>query len=369
MKTFKIAPSVVSLDTAEEFCGRYYINENDLVITNDFTWNKFFKNQRAGNLIFIQNYGVGEPNDEMVEHICRDIKSEYTRVIAIGGGTVLDVAKLFALRQTSPVTDLFDKNIPAIKEKRLILVPTTCGTGSEITNISILEFKKRHTKFGLADDALYADEAVLVPELMDGIPFSVFAASSVDALIHAFESYLSPKASVFSRTFSIQAAKMILSGYKKIENGAELSPELLRSFLVAADFAGIAFSNAGCAAVHAMSYPLGAEFHIPHGEANYAVFSGVFKTYMKMKPDGAIGLLCRIISKILGCDGADALDELDRLLDSAVLKKKRLGEYGMTREQITEFAASVTENQKRLLSNSYVPLTTEQIAEIYAELY
>ena len=369
MKTFKIAPSVVSLDTAEEFCGRYCINENDLVITNNFTWNKFFREQNAGSLIFIQDYGTGEPNDEMVERICGDIKKEYKRVIAIGGGTVLDVAKLFALRKTSPVTDLFDKKFAAIKEKQLILVPTTCGTGSEITNISILEFKRRHTKFGLADDALYADEAVLVPELMDGIPFGVFAASSVDALIHAFESYLSPKASVFSQTFSLRAAQMILSGYKQIDGGAKLSPKMLKNFLTAADLAGIAFSNAGCATVHAMSYPLGAQFHIPHGEANYAVFYGVFKTYMKLRPGSKLSLLSELVSKILGCDDEDALDELDLLLDRSLLKKKRLSEYGMTRDQITQFAESVTENQKRLLSNSYVPLTTKQIAEIYAELY
>lgn len=367
MRQFKIAPKVTLLDTCEEFIGVYDINENDLIFTIEDIWSAYFKGVPAGDVIFIEKYGIGEPTDEMIEAVYSDIKKPYNRVIAIGGGTVLDCAKLFALKQPSPVSDLFDRKIPAVKDKTLLLVPTTCGTGSEVTNISILEFKKRHTKFGLADDALYADEAVIVPGLLYKLPFKVFAASSIDALVHSTESYLSPKATEISKMFSVRAMKIILGGYKKIACGGELKA-LLPDFCLASTMAGIAFSNAGCAAVHAMSYPLGAKFHIPHGESNYAMFTGVFKKYMEINPGGAISELNKITADILGCETERAYNALEELLDGAILKKKTLHEYGMTRDMIGEFADSVIANQQRLMANNYVYLDKDALIDIYTKL-
>ena len=324
----------------------------------------------AGTVLFIGDYGRGEPNDEMVEAIAADIRKPYSRVIGIGGGSVLDIAKLFALKQTLPVTDLFDKILPAEKTKQLVLVPTTCGTGSEVTNISILEFKKRHTKFGLAADQLYADDAVLIPELLDGLPFTVFATSSIDALVHSTESYLSPKATAFTRAFSVQAMTSILTGFRTIrDQGKEVLPALLPDFCIASTMAGIAFGNAGCGAVHAMSYPIGAEFHVPHGESNYAMYTGVFRKYMQKQPDGDIAELNRIMAAAIGCSPDAVYDELETLLNSSILQKKALHEYGMTRAQIEEFTDSVIQNQQRLLGNNYVFLSRDELIEIYTGLY
>ncbi len=370
MKQFNVAPKITMLDVCDEFIHEYNINENDLVFTIEATWSAYFQNVSAGTVIFIEKYGQGEPTDQMIEAIYHDITNSYNRVIAIGGGTVLDCAKLFALKQTSPVTDLFDKKIPAVKDKTLLLVPTTCGTGSEMTNISILEFKERHTKFGLADDALYADEAVLVPELLNKLPFGVFAASSIDALVHSVESYLSPKATPISKMFSVQAMTLILSGYKQIAaKGKGVLKELLPNFCLASTMAGIAFGNAGCAAVHAMSYPLGAQFHIPHGESNYAMFTGVFQKYMEICPDGAIKALNEMMAEILGCDAVNVYDELEDLLNTAILQKKSLHEYGMTEPMIEKFTDSVIANQQRLLSNNYVFLDREALIDIYTKLF
>ena len=91
-------------------------------------------------------------------------------MIAVGGGTVLDVAKILSLRHVSPILDLYDGKLPVEKGKELILVPTTCGTGTEVTNISILSLVSRRTKKGLANDAMYADQAVLIPELLGACP-------------------------------------------------------------------------------------------------------------------------------------------------------------------------------------------------------
>lgn len=374
MKTFQVVPKISILDTVKEFIEKFSLSPEDLVIASPSIWNRYFQEAQAGQVILIRKYGSGEPTDEMVEAISKDVTKPYKRVVAIGGGTVIDAAKLFCLEKFMPVGDLFDHVFPAVKKVPLVIVPTTCGTGSEMTNISILEFKSRHTKFGLADDALYADDAVLVSQLLETLPFSVFAASSIDALVHSLESYLSPKATELSETLGLQAAKMILTAYKKIkEAGEEKKKEVIEAeagkVLTASAMAGIAFGNAGCGTVHAMSYPLGAVYHVPHGEANYAVFTGVFKTYMKYLPEGKIKILNEELAKTLGCEQADVYIKIEELLNENLLRKKSLKEYGLSRAELSEFAHSVIANQQRLLENSYIPMTEEQILSIYESLY
>lgn len=374
MKTFQVVPKISIMDSAEEFVQTFRLSEEDLIITSSSTWNVYFKEVKAGQVMLIRKYGSGEPTDEMVEAIAADIQKPYKRVVAIGGGTVIDVAKLFCLEKVTPVTDLFDHVFPAVKKVPLVIVPTTCGTGSEVTNISILEFKKRHTKFGLADDAIYADDAVLIPQLLEGLPFSVFATSSIDALIHSVESYLSPKATAISESFSLRAARMILTAYKNIEKaGADRRTDAmkaeLKKVLIASAMAGIAFGNAGCGTVHAMSYPLGANYHVPHGEANYAMFTGVFKTYMEYEPAGKIAVLNKELADILECPVEAVYKKIEELLNGSILQKKSLSEYGLTKTELKEFAESVIHNQQRLLGNSYIPMTEEMILTIYEKLF
>ncbi len=369
MKTFQVVPRISMAETATEFIESFRLSKDDLIITSASVWDAYFREAEAGQVIPIRKYGKGEPTDEMVEAVAADIQIPYKRVVAIGGGTVIDVAKLFCLERYLPVTDLFDRVFPAVKKVPLVIVPTTCGTGSEVTNISILEFKKRHTKFGLADDAIYADDAVLIPQLLKGLPFSVFATSSIDALIHSVESYLSPKATPMSETFSLEAAKMILTAYKRIGAAGETMKDQLKQVLIASTMAGIAFGNAGCGTVHAMSYPLGANYHVPHGEANYAIFTGVFKTYMEYDPTGKIATLNKELAKILECGETEVYEKTEELLNGSILQKKSLSEYGVSKAETAEFAKSVVANQQRLLGNSYIPMTEELILKIYHQLY
>jgi len=354
MKQFSLVPEIVLFNTCEEFVINCKIGAGDLIITSKHTYVAYFESLiKDAEVIYIRKYGQGEPSDDMVEAMYADVKNiDYKRVVAIGGGTVIDAAKLFALKTVSPVLDLYDHLIPAVKDKELLILPTTCGTGSEVTNISILALNSRHTKMGLAVTELFADKAVLIPELLHDLPFQFFATSSIDALVHAMESYLSPKASPFTETFSIQAIEMIISGYQKIAaNGEAARMLLLNDFLIASTYAGIAFGNAGCGAVHAMSYPLGAIYHVPHGEANYAMLTGVFKTYMKLNPTGKIKRLSSILVKLLGCQEDSVYDELEKLLNK-ILQKKLLHEYGVTKEELISFTDSVMEKQGRLMANN-----------------
>ena len=374
MQQLMIRPTIHKFDTAKEFAEGFSLGKGDLVLTNQYIYEPYFGSLGLDcEVIYQEKYGAGEPSDDMAEAIYADIyaqgKEAPKRIIAIGGGTILDLAKLYSLKQTSPILDLYDGKIPVEKDKKLILVPTTCGTGSEMTNISILALNSRGTKKGLANDQMYADDAVLIPQLLEGLPDYVFSTSSIDALIHAIESSLSPKGNVYTRMFGYRAIEMILNGYKVIrDQGMEARKPLLGDFMLASNYAGIAFGNAGCAAVHALSYPLGATYHVAHGESNYAMFTGVMKNYMELKTDGEIAVLNRFVADILECPVRYVYEELEKLLN-VLIPKKALHEYGVTEAQLDEFADSVMENQGRLMANNFVPLDRERVYKIYRELW
>ncbi len=370
MKELSVRPEIYKYDSAKEFAEAFRLQKGDLILTNEYIYRPHFGAlDLECDVICQENYGTGEPTDEMAEAILKDIKGEPKRIIAIGGGTVLDLAKLFALKQVSPVLDLYDGKLPIKKNKELILVPTTCGTGSEVTNIAILALISRGTKKGLAVDEMYADAAVLIPELLSGLPFGVFSASSIDALVHAVESTLSPKANATTRMFGYRAIEMILKGYLEIaEKGPGARLMLLDDFLTASNYAGIAFGNAGCAAVHALSYPLGAVYHVPHGESNYAMFTGVLKNYMELRPEGELLKLNRFIADLIGCPISDVYDETEKLLN-VLLPKKPLHAYGMKETEIEQFTDSVLENQQRLLVNNFAKFDRDRILKIYRELF
>lgn len=371
MKSFAIKPEIIQFDTGKQFCETYQPGEGDLILSNEYIFEPYLSAYCSKvTTVYVEKYGTGEPSDEMVEAIYADIADkEYKRVFGVGGGTVLDLAKLFALKTISPVCDLYSKKFPAIKNKELFLIPTTCGTGSEVTNISILELKSLGTKMGLAEEALFADKAILIPELLEGLPFRFFATSSIDAFIHAVESYLSPKATDFTKMYSVKAIEMILSGYQQIASqGEEARISLLTDFQIASTYAGIAFGNAGCAAVHAMSYPLGATYHVAHGESNYVMFTGVLNMYQKLKPQGRIQKLKKLLAELLECEEDAVYEKLEELLNHLCMKKA-LHEYGVTKGELREFTESVMKGQGRLMANNYTELSEDVVYEIYEKLW
>ena len=210
---------------------------------------------------------------------------------------------------------------------------------------------------------------MLIPQLLEGLPFKVFAASSIDALVHAVESALSPKATPYTKLFGYKAIEMIIRGYQTIaKKGPESRFSLLNDFLLASNYAGLAFGTAGCAAVHATSYPLGGKYHVAHGESNYAMFTGVLKNYMELRRDGEIAVLNQYLADLLGCMTNVVYDELEKLLDQ-ILPKRPLHEYGVTREDLPVFAHSVVTEQGRLMANNFVPLDEERVLKIYQELF
>lgn len=371
MKVFWQRPRVHKFTTACEFVEEFKIGEGDFILSSSSVYRKYFEGLVSGAVVhFKSEYGSGEPTDTMIDQLIEDFnKTECSRIIAIGGGAVIDMAKLLVLDGMAPAADYYQRKVSPVKVRPLIAVPTTCGAGSESSNVTIAEITTLNTKLGLAVDELFPDEAVLIPELLTELPYSFFATSAIDALIHAVESWVSPKASIYTEMFSRKAAEMILSGFKMIAgNGPEYRFRLLEEFLVASDMAGIAFGNAGTGAVHAMSYPLSGVYHVTHGEANYQFLTAVFRKYNELAPNGKINELNGFFAEVLGCSVHEVYNELERLLGSMIARKP-LREYGMKEEEIKEFPETVFENQQRLLNQSYIKFSKRQMEEIYQELF
>lgn len=219
MKEFLIEPKICLFEKCKDFIEVFHPNEKDLIITTEFLYKSYFeKFNLSSNIIYQDKYGTGEPTDEMIEKIYKDIEAlNFQRIIAIGGGTIIDIAKIFVLKNILPLSDLFEKKILSVKDKKLIIIPTTCGTGSEVTNISIVNLLSKNTKMGLATSELFAEHAVLITELVLNLPHYVFSTSTIDALVHAVESALSPKATDYSKLFSYEAIRKILISLKKIK--------------------------------------------------------------------------------------------------------------------------------------------------------
>ena len=374
MQALRVVPTIHYFDTFKDFNDEFKLGKGDLLVTNQWMYDPYVKPLGIDMpVVYQEKYGSGEPTDEMMDAMKAEMdKYDYNRIIAFGGGTIVDCCKVLACDIPDKVADLYTGKVAPKRVKELIVVPTTCGTGSEVTNVAVASIPSLNLKKGIADEETYADVAVLIPESLQGLPDKVFATSSVDALIHAVESFLSPKASPFTEMYSIKAIEMIMNGYKEIiekgGNTKENRADLLKDFCLAANYAGIAFGNAGCGAVHALSYAHGGAFHIPHGEANFICFTEVFKMYMRKQPVGKIQIANKLFADVLGCAEADVYTALDDFLGK-IIEKKPLKEYGMTEDQVAAFAKSTVDNQQRLLGNNYVPLTEEEIAEIFQNLY
>ena len=373
MNTFHIVPEIAEYQTFADFAKDMKLDASDLIFTSEHFYETDLKKEGLeSQYLFRNHYGSGEPTDTMVNAILEDLeKKSYGRIIAVGGGAILDMAKVLAVAEKGErVDDLYERTGSLKQLHPLIAVPTTCGTGSEVTNISIINRTSRGTKQGIVSPAMYPEKAVLIPGLLESLPYKAFATSSIDAMVHATESYLSPKATAFSKLFSEQALALILPCWQKAAakgSPAEWKPygaELLR----ASTYAGIAFGNAGCAAVHALSYPLGGEYHVPHGEANQVMFAPVLKKYAEKNPEGRLGELSDFLASILQCSSEEALTELYALMDK-ILVRQPMRQYGVRKEELETFTDSVLVSQQRLLGNNYVELSREDILDIYMQAF
>lgn len=371
MQLFKQFTKINLFHDIQSFATTVKIDDKDFILA---TKSVFEKHLRVLNLpahiIFRSDYGHSEPTDIMTDALIEDFrKTDCKRIIAIGGGSVIDMAKVLMLKSEGNTEDIFLRRVPIIKEHQLIAVPTTCGAGSEVSSVSIVSLTRKSTKVGLADDAITPDYAALIPDLLTDMPYNIFVTSAIDALIHAIESFVCPKANRYTDLFSEEATRTIVKGFSSIRaEGKEARYRLFEDFLIASNMAGIAFANSGTGAVHAMSYPLSTKYGVTHGEACYQMFTAVFQEYQRQKPKGKIQRIILLLADILNCEAAEVFFKLEELLQN-IIPRQPLREYGMKEEEIEEFADNVIELQERLLSQSYVRFSRETMCRIYRALF
>lgn len=371
MNYFQQKTAILQYAQISDFLNDFTFYEDDYILASRTIYDAYFKEHAAcAHVAFHSDYGKGEPTDIMLDAMLEDMrKTNCKRIIAIGGGSVLDCAKLFVFQGDACAQDMFLQKVVLIKDKELIAIPTTCGSGSEVSRISICELTSLHTKLGLAIDALYPDKAILLPSLLEKLPFFYFVTSGIDALIHASESFVSPKSNSYTELFSKEAIRLLINGFQQIaQKGEDARFALLEDFMRASNYAGIAFGNTGTGAVHALSYPLSGVYHVTHGEANYQFFTTIFATYDRLAPQGKSQAIKDVFAQCLNCRQEDVYTRMEALFDQ-LLARKALRTYGMKEEEIDGFTDSVIASQQRLLSNAATPLTREDIRAIYQTLY
>lgn len=235
--------------------------------------------QRDGFTVSVFSGVVADPPEDVVREAVRFAQEKDSDlVIGLGGGSSMDVAKLIAILATGKqqLADIYGIGKVSGSRLPLVQVPTTAGTGSEVTNIAIVTTGAT-TKMGVVAPQLYADLAILDATLTLGLPPMVTAATGIDAMVHAIEAYTSKhKKNPMSDTLARQALELLSKNLiPACENGSRL--EARQAMLLGACLAGQAFSNAPVAAVHALAYPVGGIFHVPHGLSNSLVLPHVLR--------------------------------------------------------------------------------------------
>jgi acetaldehyde dehydrogenase/alcohol dehydrogenase len=216
-------------------------------------------------------------------------------IVALGGGSPIDAAKLVWLMYEQPDVKFEDiamrfmdirKRIYTMpnlgKIADLVCIPTTSGTGSEVTPFTIITDEKTHNKYAIADYAFTPTMAIVDPDLATTMPRGLAAASGIDALVHAIEAYVSTMASPFTDGLALQAIKMVFANLSDAVN--KNSTDAKEQMHYAANIAGMAFSNAFLGICHSMAHKLGARFNIPHGIANAYCISQVMRYNSSDKP-------------------------------------------------------------------------------------
>lgn len=367
---FALHPQLHGYEKFADFAEAHGVSGRDVIFTQRILHDSFMKDTPA-QVLFYDGFCDGEPTDISVDEMLRAIrKMEFDRLIAIGGGSILDCAKVLALDSDETVAGLFAAGVQPTRKAELLLIPTTCGTGCEVTCVAVFDFPSVGSKIGKGFDAGFADHAILIDELLSKIPYHVFATSSADALVHAMEIYLAPRANPYTDMFCMAAIRSILQGYIRIvEHGREIIQQDAKTYLTASNMAGIALANVLAGGVHAIAMHFGSTHHVPHGEATRLFLPAVFKVYYEKAPEGKIADIARVVEDVLGLPANDGnpFDALDSLL-AKVVPTKRLGEYGMAERDVGRYADKVIETQQRLLVNNYVPLTNKDIAGVYTQL-
>ncbi len=293
-------------------------------------------------------------------------------IVAVGGGSVMDAAKLASIMGDDlTVKGLLDDPLAGKKRVVSLMIPTTAGTGAEATPNSIVAVPEKELKVGIVNPEMIADHVILDGRMIKKLPASIAAATGVDALCHAVECFTSNKANPFSDLFALEAARLIFENIELAcldQNAMEAKNNMLR----AAFYAGVAITSSGTTAVHALSYPLGGKYHIAHGVSNAILLLPV----MRFNQDACLAEFARIYDAVWADESRpegpreEKAEAVLRRMEE-ILRKLRiptsLTSFGVDSEDLdtlVEAGMQVT----RLLVNNKKAVTPEDAKEIYRQV-
>ena len=324
--------------------------------------------------VIIYDGVVADPPEDVVMAATQlALDHNVSGVIGLGGGSSMDTAKLAALLAHSDekLSDIYGVNKSTGSRLPLILVPTTSGTGSEVTMISVITTGKT-TKMGVVAPSLLPDIALLDPMVTLSLPPHITAATGIDAMVHAIEAYASasPNNNPISRHLALQALPMIANAIESaVHDGTDIDAR--KEMLMGAMYAGQAFANSPCAAVHAMAYPLGGHYKIPHGLSNALVLPEVLRFNAVTTPAPYAEIAPHVFPELAGMsvtETAIAFAEKMAELSVKCALPQRLRDVGVQQEMLSQMAEEAVQ-QTRLMVNNPREVTVPDALAIYEAVY
>ncbi len=292
-------------------------------------------------------------------------------VVAVGGGSVMDMTKMIAACLTNPgyVENVQETSMIRNTSALTVMIPTTAGTGAEATPNAIFLFPEQNLKVGVVSDSFVASCVILDGEMTRSLPKSLTASTGIDALCHAVESYISILANPLSKTFSRAAVQKICANLERAwKDGSDM--EARQNMLEAAFLAGVCLTSSSTVAVHALSYPLGGKYHIPHGISNAILLAPVMrlnlpdcrKAFAELAP-----LMLPDAASIPEAEWPEAVVDYMQQLCKRLEIADSLKPFGVNPEDLDYLTENAMEVKRLLLKNPRA-LTKEEIRGVYEGL-
>jgi len=315
-----------------------------------------------------------EPTTTIAEDAAKIAKvNNVDIIIGMGGGSIMDVAKMSSALQTNKgrVRDYFGKEKVKNKGLPTIMIPTTAGTGAEITKHAIFLDPKSNVKKAVASSKLLPDVSIVDPKLTLTCPPSVTASTGIDAFIHAAEPFVSKMANPITDALALKAVSLVSRWLgPAYSDGDNLKARYYMS--MGSLTAGLVLNNAGTSLVHAMAYPIGGEYHVPHGISLSVLLTSCFSYITVARPEKFVQLAKAMGENVDGLPYRKAVDlaieSIDYLVKSVNLPYKLSDLDINAKSKIDQWAIDAHEEQ-RLLSRSVRVLSVEDIKNIYEDAF
>ena len=329
--------------------------------------------ETGGLSVGVYDSVLPEPPARNVDE-CGELVAEgrFDCVVGLGGGSVLDVTKATALVATnggSVLDYVWEEKTPTTATLPKILLPTTAGTGSEVSRGAVFTDTRRNVKRGMVNTLLRADVAIIDPGLTLTMPPGLTATTGMDAFIHSIESYIGKAASPMTELFALESIRLIGRYLRAaVLNGSDV--EARANMALASLYGGLSCGNAFCGVAHAFSNPIGNKYHLPHGTACYLTLGATLRrnSLSDLEKFRQIGTALD-----LPLDGLSSYDAADKIIGGIVQIGKDIGlpqnlrEIGAKEEELEELADGAT--QPHLLANNPCTVNKNLLLEIVHASY